>query len=180
MDIEEHPERPLECSECKRPIRVHYTEIVGDLVKQTSHCDSCPVLQGKLSKVPMGMVTQAIEEGMAGLVCGECGTTFETIRMGNPVGCSVCYDVFGDTLYNELILSAKIPKKSRDQAKTLPLHIGRSPGEMQEISPSVRLLALNEALNDTLKREDYEQAAWLRDQIKSLTEGNEKKNGKGK
>ena len=54
--------------------------------------------------------------------------------------------------------------------KALPLHIGRAPGEANEISPSLRLLALNEALNETLKREDYEQAAWLRDQIKDLTE----------
>jgi protein arginine kinase activator len=29
---------------------------------------------------------------------------------------------------------------------------------------------LNEALNETLTREDYEQAAWLRDQIKELME----------
>jgi protein arginine kinase activator len=32
---------------------------------------------------------------------------------------------------------------------------------------------LNEALNETLKKEDYEQAAWLRDQIKAITEKTE-------
>lgn len=176
MDIEEHPDRPLECTDCKRPIKVHYTEMVGDIVHHTSHCDSCPALQRKLCKAPE--TASPSDEGMSDLVCGECGTTMQTVRMGNGVGCAMCYDVFNEIITNELILGQKIPKKAREQAKTLPLHIGRSPGEVQEISPSIRLLALNEALTDTLKREDYEQAALLRDQIKSLTEG--KKNGKGK
>jgi protein arginine kinase activator len=43
----------------------------------------------------------------------------------------------------------------------------------------MRLLALNEALNETIQREDYEQAALLRDQIKAITDtqqsGSEKK-----
>jgi len=32
------------------------------------------------------------------------------------------------------------------------------------------MASLNEALNEALKRENYEQAAWLRDQIKNLKE----------
>ena len=35
----------------------------------------------------------------------------------------------------------------------------------------MQLVALHQALHETLSREDYEQAAWLRDQIKALTEG---------
>ena len=49
------------------------------------------------------------------------------------------------------------------------LHTGRTPGETAKVSPAMRLVSLNEALNETLSREDYEQAAWLRDQIKKLT-----------
>lgn len=179
--MEEQPDRPLECTECKRPIKVLYTEIVGKKTTHTGMCEICPVLQNKLRRTTEGTKAMSFsEEGTSGLVCGECGTTLETIRMGNSVGCSVCYEVFGDTLFMELIQLQKIPKKAREQGKSLPLHIGRGPGEVQELSPSIRLLALNEALNETLIREDYEQAAWLRDQIKSLTEENDKKNGKGK
>ena len=176
--MEEHPDRPLECTECKRPVKVHYTEMVGNKITHTGMCEICPVLRNKLrGNFEENKIISFSEEGTAGLVCGECGTTLETIRMGNPVGCNVCYEVFGDTLLTELIQTTKIPKKIREQGKTLPLHIGRGPGEVQEISPSIRLLALHEALNETLRREDYEQAAWLRDQIKSLTEENEKKDG---
>ena len=176
----EHPERPLECTECKRPIKVHYTEIIGEKMTHTGMCEICPVLQNKLRGGYEGKAITFSEEGKGSLVCGECGTTLETIRMGNSVGCSLCYEVFDDVLFNELILLQKIPKKAREQGKFLPLHMGRGPGEVQELSPSIQLLALNEALSETLVREDYEQAARLRDQIKSLTEEQEKKNGKGK
>jgi protein arginine kinase activator len=179
--MDEHPDRPIECTECKRPIKVHYTEMVGKKITHTGMCEICPVLQSKLrGTAEEGKAISFAEEGQAGMVCGECGTTLETIRMGNPVGCSLCYEVFGDTLFMELIQSQKIPRKTREQSKNLPLHLGRGPGEVQEINPSIQLLALNEALNETLSREDYEQAAWIRDQIKSLTEENDKKNGKRK
>lgn len=162
------PERPLECSECKKPIMVRYTEIVGGIITHTSMCADCPQLQRRLHGAPH--VLEATDTGSAGLACGNCGTTLDAVRFGTPLGCSTCYEVFADVLLADLITSNRIPQRLANNKKTQPLHIGRSPGEAPEINPSLRLLALNEALNETLKREDYEQAAWLRDQIKALTE----------
>jgi len=163
------PDRPMECSECKKPIAVHYTEITNDNVVQTAMCADCPCLQQHLR----GASAEGLygtSSGVTGLCCGNCGTTLEGVRMGTPLGCSACYDVFGDILLPELQAANKISPRIAIAKKSLPIHIGRAPGEANEISPSLRLLALNEALNETLKREDYEQAAWLRDQIKDLTE----------
>jgi protein arginine kinase activator len=84
----------------------------------------------------------------------------------------MCYEVFDDVLISEMLAARKIPPRIANAKKTVPVHIGRAPGEIKEISSSLRLLALNEALSDMLKKEDYEQAAWLRDQIKALTEKN--------
>lgn len=170
---EKIPERPLECSECKKPIAVKYTEIVGHSIIHTSMCADCPELERRLHGIPSKTGSGNASEAATGLACGNCGTTLESLRHGNPLGCSICYDVFGDILVNELISSEKIPSKLFSK-KNMPLHMGRIPGETQEINTSSRLLALNEALNETLKREDYEQAAWLRDQIKALTENPEK------
>ncbi len=171
---EQIPERPIECTECKRPIAVWYTEIVGNTISQTSMCSECPVLQRKLhgqtGDKELGQIP-----GEASLACGECGTTLDSLRVGNPLGCSNCYEVFDDVIASELITLDKIPQRLVSLKKTVPIHIGRAPGEIREISPSLRLLALNEALSETLKREDYEQAAWLRDQIKALTEENPEK-----
>jgi len=162
-------ERPLECSECKKPIAVKYSEIVGNNTTTTSMCADCPVLQRRLHGNSTPNIPSSIAEQPAGLGCGTCGTTLESIRMGNPLGCSECYEVFGDLIVQELISANRISQRLSNK-KSSPMHIGRSPGETTEMNPSLRLLALNEALNETLTREDYEQAAWLRDQIKELME----------
>lgn len=169
---EEHPERPLECTECKRPIAFHYTEIVGEMKACTGMCSDCPILRLKLQGTPH--IEQGANKKEVGtLACGNCGTTLESIRVGTPLGCDVCYEVFGDLLLAEMIAAEKVPLRISKAKKSIPVHIGRSPGQNIEISPSLRLLALNEALNETLKSEDYEQAAWLRDQIKALTDKKE-------
>lgn len=169
------PDRPLECSECKKPIAVIYTEIVGSTITRTSMCADCPHLQRRLYGAPVHHAGEA-QESTTGLACGNCGTTLESLRVGIPLGCSVCYEVFDDVLLGEMLASEKIPPRITTTKKSIPIHIGRAPGESQEMNPSLRLLALNEALNETLKKEDYEQAAWLRDQIKALTENAEDKN----
>lgn len=169
------PERPLECTECKKPIKVIYTEIVGDVVTSTSMCADCPELQRRLHGSPSMDAFHGAGE-KAGLACGNCGTTLEEIRVGHPLGCSTCYEVFDEVILSELINEQKLPQRMINNKRNMPLHIGRAPGETQEISATVRLLALNEALTETLKREDYEQAALLRDQIKKITEADKGKN----
>jgi protein arginine kinase activator len=170
---EKIPDRPLECSECKKPIAVRYTLIIGNNVTRTSMCADCPELHRRLRHTPERFGTVSIGENTTGLACGNCGTTLDALRVGIPLGCSVCYEVFGDILIGEMLAAEKIPVRLATAKKSIPIHIGRAPGESQAINPSLRLLALNEALTETLKKEDYEQAAWLRDQIKSLTENKE-------
>jgi protein arginine kinase activator len=165
---EKIPDRPIECGECKKPICVHYTEMVDKNITHTSMCQDCPELRKRLHGLP-----STTDHGQSGyeaeLACGNCGTTLEVMRTGNPLGCSVCYEVFDDSIISELFAAERIPSRIISAKRSAPVHIGRVPGEMREINPTMRLLALNEALTETLKREDYEQAAWLRDQIKALT-----------
>lgn len=167
------PDRPLECSECKRAIAVKYTEIVGDTITHLAMCSECPVLRHKLYGAPHTEHLPGEAAGAGVVTCGNCGTTLEALRVGTPLGCEVCYEVFDDVLIPELLAANRIPMRVSSNKRTIPVHIGRTPGEMQEMNPSLRLLALNEALNEMLKSEDYEQAAWLRDQIKALTEQTE-------
>jgi protein arginine kinase activator len=173
------PDRPFECGECKKPIKVVYTEIIGNTVTHTSMCADCPELQKRLHGTSYLAHAGVLYEPGAGLACGNCGTTLAALRMGNPLGCNVCYEIFEEPLLNEIQAAKKMPAWINLSKKSQPIHIGRAPGEAQEINPSLRLLALNEALSETLKREDYEQAALLRDQIKALTE-KQKEQSEGK
>lgn len=165
------PERPLECGECRKPIKVKYTEVTDEGISHLVTCIDCPLLVKKLSGNRETEDLEQTREG-AGLCCGSCGLTLEALRTGSKLGCAECYEVFDMPILQELIKADKIPEKLRDAAlKSAPnLHKGHAPGEVKEVSPSIRLLALNEALNEMLSREDYEQAAWLRDQIKELTD----------
>lgn len=174
------PDRPLECGECKKPVLVYYTEIIGNSIIHTCMCKDCPELQRRLHGIPAGTGLEGSSEG-GGLACGNCGTTLEALRHGTPVGCAVCYEVFDSILLSELASGGKLPARLTTNKKNAQIHIGRAPGESREINTSMRLLALNEALNETLKREDYEQAALLRDQIKALTkEKEEERKNEGK
>jgi protein arginine kinase activator len=167
-------DKPVECSQCKKAVKVTYKEIVDTSIVCTEMCADCPVFQQRLHGQS---ITPASREGLmeteAGLCCGNCRTTLESVKMGNPLGCSECYSVFSDLLVAELIASDRIPsriKKEFPTKKTQPLHLGKSPLESLTIPSSSRLTALNEALNEALKKENYEQAAWIRDQIKDLTQ----------
>ncbi len=171
------PDRPLECSECRRPIKIRYTEVIGNQCNEVSMCADCPQLEKKLQGT-RGKTGPILVEGTTGLACGNCGTTLEAIRIGTLVGCSTCYDVFDKIIVDELERAQSIPSRVLSSKRAQALHIGRAPGESKEMNVSVKLVALNEALNETLAREDYEQAALLRDQIKALTEKKEEDNAK--
>ncbi len=167
------PERPVECSHCKRPIKVLYKEIVDKSMICTEMCAECPILQQKLHGQMKEMAPrEGLTDTEAGLSCAHCRTTLEAIKMGNPLGCSECYAVFSDVLLSELIAAGKLPSRLKKELlvkKIQPLHIGKSPNKPLTIPTSSRLTTLNEALNEALKKENYEQAAWIRDQIKALT-----------
>lgn len=172
IELRQMPERPLDCSECKKPISVCYIEVVGDKITRTVMCADCPHLERRLyGKVRREEAEK--EPKVTALACGNCGTSLESIRTGHPLGCPECYEVFADVIIEDLLKEARLSRHLTSNKRTQPLHIGRTPGEVTEVSPTLRLIALNEALDETLIREDYEQAALLRDQIRALKEKGE-------
>lgn len=163
---EELPDRPLQCSNCRRPITTVYTEVVGEELSRVSMCALCPVLQERLHGEAALAEAGGKEPKSMGLICGQCETTLEAIRTGNFTGCPVCYEIFSDLIAYELTSSLHLSTSlGQVEGKKAPLHIGRRPGEEGVMGTKIRLVALDEALQAALKGEDYEGAAWLRDQI---------------
>lgn len=153
-------ERPIECGQCKRPVKVIYKEVLNGTPSCTEMCQSCPILEEKLHGTK--------EEIAKGLACKHCGTSLEQILTGGPVGCTECYHVFEKQILSDLIATDCIPPFL--QKKKELLHVGRVPHEAKAPPIPSKLLALKEALTDALKRENYEQAALIRDQIKTLSQ----------
>jgi protein arginine kinase activator len=163
-------DRPEECSHCKKPASVTYKEIAAGFITCTDMCEDCPILQSKLTG-KASIEKKKPSEKDTGLCCASCGTSFEAIQTGNPLGCSECYLVFEELILQDLHNMKLLPSRITGisyKKKSQPLHIGKSPSPSVEVPASPKLTALNEALNEALKKENYEQAAWLRDQIKDL------------
>lgn len=164
-------ERPLECSQCKKKAVVVYQEVVGSQITVQHMCTECPLLKQKLEgkKEADNTETPQNEEG---LCCNTCQTSLESLLMGQPLGCQDCYVVFQDILTDQLTAMNQIAPnvKPSQKSKSSSFHVGSSPQTNQKELNSNRLNSLNEALSDALKGENYEQAAWLRDQINSLME----------
>ncbi len=189
------PERPLECGECKKAVRVIYTDISGKTMSRFCMCSDCPVLKRKLLGSSQSLYSTQANEGnhsfdpKASVCCGGCGMSRDEVSMGSRVGCPLCYEIFEEEVLDQLISLNKLPIRSpfikKHNFTSLsyalsasngpgPLHTGRRPYSAQEEGDySLKLVELQKALHETLSREDYEQAAWLRDRIKEITEHSE-------
>ena len=166
-------ERPIECSGCTRPIEVRYTEVTQESTTETEMCGQCPILQMKIHGQVRAGITNSFSGTDAGVCCGRCGTTLLAIRTGSPLGCAECYIIFEDALVGEIISQNYISLRLRkmvERNKKHSLHVGNSPEQMVDLASTNRIVSLHEGLKEALKGENYEQAAWLRDQIKALTE----------
>ncbi|MEE8440513.1 MAG: UvrB/UvrC motif-containing protein [Spirochaetia bacterium] len=90
--------------------------------------------------------------------CPNCGTWFKQIRQTGQVGCAECYQVFRNRI--QLLLS---------QMGLIDAHAGRYPNRLASYKRLlVDQVAMKEDLQSALGREDYEQAAELRDRIRMM------------
>ena len=144
--------RPLECSQCRKKATISYQEIVDDATTYTEMCAECPALKARLGT--SGTVNSS---EIGGMCCVHCHTSLDDVLQTSRLGCSNCYAIFHQSL-------AEIALK---MGLTPPFHKGRS--DYRHASISKRITYLTRDLNQALKKENYEEAARLRDQIQSLT-----------
>lgn len=82
--------------------------------------------------------------------CAACGTTIQDIANTSRIGCPDCYTTFKEELKPFIMNFHKAYQ-----------HIGKSPKKIDTKD-------LKKALEEAIKKEDYELAAKLRDEIKKL------------
>ena len=74
---EKVPDRPIECGECKKPICVHYTEMVDKNITHTSMCQECPELRKRLHGLPSS--TEIGQSGYEAEVA--CGNSVRSLKI---------------------------------------------------------------------------------------------------
>lgn len=160
------------CDECGiRPANIRLTTIVNGEKRDRNLCSECLAksqrfkndlsaladqLNGLLGTLKSGETKS--EEDIPDIQCSACGTTYETFRKTGMLGCAQCYSDFREPLQNMM---------SRVHGHTQ--HVGRAPGDAdQRLSMKAKADKLRQALKRAVADEEYETAATLRDQLRSL------------
>lgn len=182
------------CEHCKmREATVKYVEVVNGVKTEHNLCAQCAsrldigqyfegeFSLGKLLSGLLGMQdTEKSSERFAGVVCPSCHTTYEEFVKDSQFGCPDCYSVF-DPLIGENIKHlqgsekhvGKRPKSFLAQLgeEELPGQEEKANGPAGALPADDQVRLLQAKLKDAVRREDFEEAAALRDEIHKLKEG---------
>ncbi|AAD18839.1 hypothetical protein CpB0727 [Chlamydia pneumoniae TW-183] len=155
-----------QCYHCQQPATICYTEIDKDKVIRSYVCATCPCPSHYYNNEHLSLSKGV---GVLTLECGNCKTVWHSKQDDEQLlGCHQCYTNFKNQITSKLKSERVVSSSFTMEKGQGSLHIGRAPGEASNTNPLLKLIALNEALQDTLEREDYEQAAVIRDQINHL------------
>ena len=142
------------CEKCKKnTATVHFKQNINGSVKEIFLCPICAGEEGIVSGNPFSFFTPR-EKSTQKAVCPTCKHNFDFYRKTGRFACPDCYSAFSDSA--ESILK-KIHKTSSHK------------GDMNCV-PS-KLDKLKTELRDAIECENFEKAAELRDEIRSLEGG---------
>ena len=99
--------------------------------------------------------------------CPKCGTSFDEIVRDGRVGCADCYRTFYDKLLPSI---QRIHGKIKHSGKVT----NAAPVEPREETTEEKIEKLKAAMNEAVAKQEFENAAKIRDEIKAL-EGGESK-----
>ncbi|HBR34995.1 MAG TPA: hypothetical protein DD734_10190 [Firmicutes bacterium] len=172
------------CEQCKkRQATVHVTKVVNNHKTESHLCAVCAQEGGIDPGKELGFLFEpnfSFHNLLTGLLeneygiqneklspdpetakkCPTCGLTFSDFRNIGLLGCANCYQLFGDLLnpllrrvHGNITHTGKVPKRTGGKV--------RIKKEIQD---------LRRTLQDAIRREAYEEAAKIRDEIKAKEE----------
>ena len=165
----------MQCQICKKnDATIHLTEIVDGVRSETHICQDCAQSEGIIVKNQMPinellsnlLASQPADDeisGLSGLAkeCPDCGFTLDHFKKEALLGCPNDYEVFGEEL-------RPLIKRAQDNNST---HCGKVPSRVPVMNKNkIELVNLQKELEISVQKEDYEQAAMLRDKINVLKE----------
>jgi protein arginine kinase activator len=172
------------CDRCqKRDAKILYTEIINGVKKEQHLCEECatdytsfqmekPLMNsdltlGDLLSTLLDNYTASDKkepgEVTPSLTCSNCGTTYEEFIQKGRFGCSECYRNFNGQL-----------GKTLKSIQGADIHTGKRPkGFVNSTSDRVNIgisesEKLSIMLQESIEKEEFEEAARLRDLIRQL------------
>ena len=156
----------MRCDACEdKNATVYLTQIVDGQMQKVNLCDACAKEKGVTD--PTGFALADLLLGLGSdekvnlpgdeLACETCGFTQSGFKKNGRLGCSECYQVFGGGL-DSLV---KAMHKGT-------LHVGKVPTRYKVTKRFTdQITELKQRLKIAITDENFEEAAKLRDEIKS-------------
>ncbi|MBU3911658.1 MAG: UvrB/UvrC motif-containing protein [Candidatus Omnitrophica bacterium] len=174
------------CNICaKAQATVHLTEIIDDKMTELHLCEECAQKKGAQMESHFGLAD--LLAGLADLggqfnattketkiKCMRCGLTYEDFKKVGRLGCGECYTAFKEAL---------LPLLKRIHGSTQ--HYGKSPKKLVKSLKSTKVLKaakeskggaqeLKDRLQQAIQKEEFEEAAKLRDMIREMEKKDKK------
>lgn len=181
------------CERCRiREANIKYTEVINGVKKEHNLCAQCakemdfgPYSAIFDSEFPLGKLLSGLlgigqetqeEKSYKRIVCPVCKTSYDDFVEKSCFGCQDCYSVF-DPLIRDNIKKiqgsdchvGKVPKFQEEGIRAHEDKAGKS-GQKQEMTAEEKIAVLQARLKEALQREEYEEAAVCRDEIRRLKE----------
>lgn len=156
------------CENCgKFAATTHIKKIINGVSTDKHLCSQCAKQYG-ISNLHSGSIANMLSTMFGNIInenqylkqksCKSCGTQFSEIVNSGKVGCDECYTEFYDDLLPYI-------KRVHGSVK----HIGKVPNNAPLVVVNEdRLTILRKTLHDLVLKEEFEQAAVIRDEIKKL------------
>ncbi len=156
------------CEKCgKNHATTHIRTVINGVAHEWNLCSQCAHAEGygtdahdpldNLFAPLFGETVARTEER----TCPQCGCTFSDISATGKVGCATCYRTFHDRLlpYIQRVHGSKH-------------HVGTTPNQAEEkTAQKPTAESLRARLQELIREEKYEEAARVRDEIRSLEGG---------
>lgn len=188
------------CENCKiREANIRYTEVINGVKTEHNLCSQCAreMDMGHYSAIfdgdfPLAKLLSSLlgleessqkEDKLAQITCPVCKTSYQDFIENSRFGCPDCYNVF-DLLIGDKIKKlqgndshkGKVPKFRK--MEPVSAVTGKTDGqddktEGRSASREETLALLKARLQEAIEKEEYEEAASYRDQIKALKQEEE-------
>lgn len=162
------------CQNCGRnEANTHIKQVLNGEMVESHLCSDCAnhlgytdIFSGfgfNISGFFSGLLSDMIPANTLGNIkrCEKCGCSFDDIVREGKVGCAECYKTFYDRLEPSI---QRIHGKIKYSGKAA----ANAPRKEREESPEEKIAKLKEQMSEAVEKQEFEQAAKLRDEIRAL------------
>lgn len=165
------------CDECKKnPASVHVNTVHNGIHTEKNLCSDCAMQYGLMSFMPFSfgdLVPHAVLSEQDQIRCEHCGMTLSEFKRGGVVGCQDCYrylrvgtEPILRRVQKGLLHTGRRPV-GHDAGK-LPMQSAAPKAEVAQNPHDSAVAELQRKMEAAVKEENFELAASLRDELRSL------------